>query len=398
MSGQAPFQGVFLPWYWHEDYQRARTDDDAALTTEEHRYMKHVKAVGYEYPLEAGTLKLKPAFAAIRKKRKFLPQDFATGFKLTEQHMLWRRDRIREFNGDMAMWRREYPATPGEAFQAAGRKVIDPSVMDALDEAASEFPLLDRGEYEAKRGVGGRTKRVYRKREDGRVHRFLAPEEGAYYVIDADTSSGVGADYSAAHVIKVERARLTVVLSFQGKVRPPEFAAILSRMGMHYRSHAVWSDRAGKLDPKSGSPALIVVERNNHGEHVIYELTENLGYRRLYRHEERGKKDNWSAGHRYGFPVTKATKIPMLVNLAQVAYDGGLVVPCERTRLEMRNLTYLDDLDETAGAPRGAHDDLAMALGEGVLVASSRAGFRPGRAREKASSVRKPMMFPGVGR
>lgn len=149
---------------------------------------------------------------------------------------------------------------------------------------------------------------------------------------------------------------------------------------MHYRSHADWSEsKPGVLKPGTGNPSLIVVERNNHGEHVIYELTENLGYRRLYRHEQRGKVDNWKLGHQYGFPVTRSNKIPMLVNLGQVAYDGGLIVPCERTRMEMRNMQYLDELDGTAGAPVGAHDDLAMAIGEGVFVASSRGGFGRGR-------------------
>ena len=190
-----------------------------------------------------------------------------------------------------------------------------------------------------------------------------------------------------------------MVVSFQGKVRPPEFAAILSRMGMHYRSHAEWSDTPGRLKAGTGSPALIVVERNNHGGHVIYELTENLGYRRLYRHEQRGATDNWKLGHQYGFPVTKSNKIPMLVHLGQVAYDGGLVVPCERTRMEMRNLVYLDDMDEKAGAPAGVHDDLAMAIGEGVFVSASRGGFNSGR-RRGFDSVSEPrrMLFPVVGR
>ena len=141
------------------------------------------------------------------------------------------------------------------------------------------------------------------------------------------------------------------------------------------------------------------MERNNHGGHVIYELTENLGYRRLYRHDQRGKTDNAGLGHQYGFPVTGSNKISMLVNLGQVAYDGGLLVPCERTRREMRNLVYLDDMDSKAGAPPGVHDDLAMAIGEGVYVASSRGGFRRGRRSGNSNgSDSRPMMFPVVGR
>lgn len=400
MAGQSSFQGVFLPWYWHEDYNNdTKEDDGRPLARWQREYAEHVKRVGYTYPLVSGTLRLKPEFAAIRKKRPFLPQDMATGFRLTRSQLLWLGDRLNEYAGDMDLLNREYPPTPEVAFQTSGRRVIPPSVMDQLDAAAKSMPLLDRGEYEGKRGFGGRTKRIYRKREDGRVWRFEAPQADAYYVIDADTSSGVGNDYSAAHVLKVEPDKITVVLSFKGKVRPPDLAAILSRMGMHYKSHAVWSDTPGKLDPKSGAPALIVVERNNHGEHVIYELTENLGYRRLYRHDERGRTDNAKVGHRYGFPVTGNNKMSMLLHLGQVAYDGSLLVPCERTRMEMRNLIYLDDMDEKAGAPTGAHDDLAMAVGEGVYVAAQRGGFRSKRPRAGDNSSKSaPMMFPAVGR
>lgn len=399
MAGQAPFQGVFLPWYWHEDYTRERKPEDGPLARWQRDYAAMVKRVGYMYPLESGTLKLKPQFAKIRNQRKFLPQDLAKGFRLTEGQLLWLGDRLKEYNGDMDLLNREYPPTPEVAFQSSGRRVIPPGVMDQLDARAAKIELVDRGEYEARRGAGGRTKRVYRKRDDGRVWRWEKPQPNAYYVIDADTSSGTGRDYSAAHVLRVSPGEIRQVVSFQGKVRPPEFAAILSRMGMHYRSDAEWGHLHGKLDPKSGAPALIVVERNNHGAHVIHELVENLGYRRLYRHEDRGKKDNWRSGHQYGFPVSWVNKIPMLVHLGQCAYDGSLIVPCERTRMEMRNLIYLDDMDGTAGAPTGAHDDLAMAIGEGVYVAASRAGFRSGLSRgSNDSSERRSMLFPVVGR
>jgi hypothetical protein len=37
---------------------------------------------------------------------------------------------------------------------------------------------------------------------------------------------------------------------------------------------------------------------------------------------------------------------------------------------------YLDDEDKTAGAAKGEHDDLAMAVGIGVFVASGKRAFR----------------------
>lgn len=393
-AGTSPLRGIFLPYYWHKDYQRPKDIADKPWTTEEKRYRDWVAKVGHAYPLKRGTLRLLPEFQAIRDGRKLVPGDLALGFKLSDEQMLWRRDRLAEFRGDHDLFRREYPATPAEAFQSSGRRLIPGSIMDRLDLATD--PTVDRGEYEAHRGSGGKAKVKYRKREDGRVWRWEAPAADCTYVIDADPSSGVGMDFAGAHVLKVTFQMVDVVASFQGMERPHDFARLLARMGRHYRCDATLSNTTGKLE--GGTPALIVVERNGFGEHVIYELDQTMKYRRLYRHDQRGKRDDWRYDHRYGFPVTKATKMPMLQHLVQLCYDDHIRVRCPRTRNEMRGLTYLDDLDQTAGATQGAHDDLAMAIGEGALVAAQRGAFR--RQQRFGSSVAAPraILFGRTGR
>lgn len=394
-QGLSMFRAIFLPWYWHEDYVRERRDDDRPFSREEREYRAMVAERGFVFPLaESGSVRLLPEFERVRAKRDLLPSDLQKGFRLSDEQLLWRRDVLESFRGDFDRFRREFPAHPDEAFQSGGRRLIPPGVMDSLDSSGLLVELLDRGEYEARRGSGGRSRRVFRRRDDGRVFRWEAPVGGAFYVVCADPASGVGDDFCGAHVLRVKFREVRVVASFQGKERPHEFARILARMGQHYRCGAV-SD-GGVLS--GGLPALLVVERNGFGEHVLYELDQTLRYRRLYRQDMRGKSDNWRYGHRLGLGITKSTKLPILNHLVQLAYDGELVVPCGRSRAELRSLSFLDELDQRVGAPRGLHDDLAMSLAEGVFVAAQQAAFRREFFVFGDSGDTDGMMFPVAGR
>ncbi len=381
--GDSPFRAIFLPWYWHSDYSRPRKPEDKPFSREEREYRAWVAKVGFEYPLirpkdkpasSSTPFKLKPRLAKVHKSRDLLCADLSTGFKLSDEQLLWRRDMIAKYRGDIDLFRREYPAIPDEAFRSSGRRLVPPSVMDLMD--AEDAAPVDRGDYEAFQGANGKAVRVYRKRDDGRVHRWDLPRPDATYVIGADPASGVGADYSAAVVLRVEFQKLTLVASYQGKERPHEFARILARMGQHYRTQASPSPDDPKNRVVGGMPSLLVVERNGFGEHVLYELDQTLRYRRLYKHDDQGKTADWKYKQRLGFLVSKSTKMPMLQHLVQLCFDGQLVVPCKRVRREIRGLVYLDDDDSTAGAISGAHDDLAMAIGEAALIGSQRGAFR----------------------
>ncbi len=396
-AGESTFRGIFLPWYWHADYQRPRRADDAPFTQEELDFRAWVGRRGSEYPLVrrkgVTLLRLKPKFAAIHAERDLLPSDLEKGFALSDEQLLWRRDTIKAYRRDIDMFRREYPSTSSEAFASSGRRLIPASVMDALDEGHKE--PIDCGEFESHLGAGGKTRVKYRRRSDGRVWRFEEPEAGVRYVVDADPASGVGRDYSAAQVLKVEYRRVTVVASFRGKVRPHEFARIIARLGRMYRSDASENGVGGAVT--GGKPALAVVEVNGHGTQVVYELDQHLRYKPMFRPDERGTSSKWAHKHRFGFLATKRTKMPMLDNLVQMAYDNELVVPCVRTRREMRSMVYLDDDDEKAGAPQGLNDDLCMSLGWGCLAASQLGRFK--RRPEGVSRARvRRRMFPITGR
>lgn len=77
-SEQSPYQIIFVPWFWQDEY-RLNTDDKMSLSAEE--------------------------------------QDYKDRHDLSDGQILWRRMRIRELGGIWA-FRREYPASIEEAFHA----------------------------------------------------------------------------------------------------------------------------------------------------------------------------------------------------------------------------------------------------------------------------------------
>lgn len=379
--GKSVYRAVFAAWYWmltpgcdHANcscYARAWRPTDGPITPEEEEYRTAVALKGHEYPLDEDGFLVRRLRQMWDRGERINLHHIAVGFVLTDEQLLFRRDMIEEFNGDYAMWRREFPATPEEAFQVAGRKLIPGQVMDKMDAFARD--PLDTGEYTSHLTHGGKARTRFEKRRDGRVHRFEKPQPGAVYEVWCDPSSGTGDDPTGMGVDKIEFGKTTTVVTFEGYVRPHEAARIAARMGRHYRCNSRRDSETGKL--VGGAPAYISVERNGFGEAFITELLDRIKYRRVRRYTEK-MKDNAPKGHDYGFPTKKNTKKAMLLTLARGCYGGNVVVPCRRLLASLRCMQYLDDLDEKIGAPRGQHDDLAMGRGIGFHFASQTATYR----------------------
>lgn len=83
LSGHGDFELIFIPWYWQEEYKRD-------------------KPIGWQ----------------LLHDEQELLDDFA-GDGLTEEHLVWRRYKIdTDFHGELNLFKREYPFTPSEAFEA----------------------------------------------------------------------------------------------------------------------------------------------------------------------------------------------------------------------------------------------------------------------------------------
>lgn len=83
LSGKGDFELVFIPWYWQEEYTREKPE-------------------GWEL---------------LPEERELLDAFSKDG--LTEKHLVWRRHKLmNDFHGQVTLFKREYPFTPSEAFEA----------------------------------------------------------------------------------------------------------------------------------------------------------------------------------------------------------------------------------------------------------------------------------------
>jgi len=102
-AGQSDYQLVFIPWYWQAEYTRA-IEGDFAPEDDEQLYL-----------------------------------DLFAENGLTNEHLNWRRFKIREFAGDVNRFKHEYPFTPEEAFEASD---ADSYIKAHLVRAARNTPSI----------------------------------------------------------------------------------------------------------------------------------------------------------------------------------------------------------------------------------------------------------------
>jgi hypothetical protein len=387
MGEDGLFEAGFFAWYWHTPYARPRRPSDKPFTPEEISYRAHVQEHGLIYPLKDDYSGLVPELQEVwDQHKKIRIDDLRKGFLLTDEQMLYIRDRLKEFAGDRSKLQSEFPPTPEDAFQVGGRKLVPSDVIMRMGEHKKSY-LLPRkpsdphpglGEYTAALGKDGKSIVRWTGRLDGRWRRWEVPRPGAVYVIWADPSSGAGDDPTAAGIYRIEYQKCVTVATFQGWERPHEMSRILARAGRHYRSHMVVSKGANGLHQlKGGRPAMVALERNGYGEHVIDQLVYRLKYMRVFRFDD-PMKDTRPIGHDYGFPTKKNTKNAMLLSFSQGCFDGEIIFPCERALKDIGAVQYLKDEAGVTilGAPRGQHDDFAMGGGVGYYFARNLPEFK----------------------
>ncbi len=104
-AGMSEYIAVFVPWFWQDEYRKP-VPEGFRLTPEE--------------------------------------SDYQTAYSLDTAQMVWRRAKIAELNGDENLFRKEYPATPAEAFQTSGDNsyIAPQTVLKARKAKANEYGSL----------------------------------------------------------------------------------------------------------------------------------------------------------------------------------------------------------------------------------------------------------------
>jgi hypothetical protein len=223
----------------------------------------------------------------------------------------------------------EYPADPDEAFILSGRPRFDVDALRAIMAGCRE-PL------QTTQDSGG-TLLVWE--EPQLTHR---------YTIGADPAEGLlKGDFSVAVVLDVITG--TEVAAARGKWEPTTFARLLADLGWQYRS----------VQNGVATPALLGVEKNNHGHAVLLALAD---YPNLYRHQE---YDATASGEsaRVGWLSTTRSKPLMIDGLAAAIRERR---PYRWRQFVEEALRYCIMDDGKTAASGDYHDDVvtAMAIAE----------------------------------
>lgn len=210
----------------------------------------------------------------------------------------------------------EYPEDPETCFLLSGGVVVDRRIIgDLLKKAAEPVEKTD-------------TLQIFKPRYSR-----------GQYVIGCDVAQGVGGDWSVASVFDIQTREQ--VARLRAQLSPFQFA------------HAIKS--LADLFTTGNRLPLVAVESNNHGHAVLMELSEHIGYPRLYC----GKKDT------LGWITNSVTRPIMINQFIEAVISEGVTIHCKDTLREMLTLVNNNGKIEAA---QGRHDDCVMASGIAVSL------------------------------
>lgn len=171
-------------------------------------------------------------------------------------------------------------------------------------------------------------------RRDGRLQIFLPPQPGKEYIVALDPAGGGSeGDYAAVQVI--ELASGVQCAELQHRLKPRELARAGADLAREYSA--------------PGRPALLVVERNNHGHGVLAHLEKTEAYEHVYE-SKTGP----------GWLTTGVSKPPMISDLDALLVEQPELFRSKRLLEECR--TFVTHANSRTGAANGAHDDCVMAF------------------------------------
>ncbi|HEV2619684.1 MAG TPA: terminase [Acidobacteriaceae bacterium] len=172
------------------------------------------------------------------------------------------------------------------------------------------------------------------RRREGRLHIFLPPQPGREYIVALDPAGGGSdGDYAAAQVIDMGSGAQCAEL--QQRLRPRELARVAVELAREYST--------------PGQPALLVVERNNHGHGVLAHLENAEPYEHIY------------AAHGIpGWLTTSASKPSIISDVNALLAERPDLFRSRRLLEECR--TFVNHPNGRTGAAHGAHDDCVMAF------------------------------------
>ncbi len=285
VEGKNEFTPHFYNWLWDAGYTQ-----DTPVSDE---WIGHYREVADKYAL-------------IR--------DIDTRFNLTPEQFYWYYLKAVRLKEEV---KQEYPTTPEEAFLTSSRTVFD--LIDIANLQAAEVISKEKG-----------------------VLIFEQPIVNNKYIIGADTSEGVGRDYSTIEVVNVTDTGLAVnVASFRdNKIRPDQLAQQMAWLGRKYNN------------------AFLIPEKNNSGLTTTIKL-QNMNYPNMYQKTTVDKKTN-KTQNEYGWRTMASNRDLMIDDFIEAFEEGTIEIRSPYAINEMKTFVRKDN--GVREHDDGFHDDSLFAL------------------------------------
>jgi len=357
-KGLNPFTVLFLPWYLSSEY---------AMPWEE--YCRPRRAQGRAVP---ATFVATEVEEEIRSDLKALPTDMTTRWAnypavVSDDQLIWRRHAIETIcENKPEMFRRYYPATVEECFQASNASFFSYGVLDRLYQSWRD----------PKVGILNETNRGYtpvvsfNEWASGHILVWKEPNAARSYVIGADVSEGLAeGDAQAAYVI--DKDTLEVVAGFHGRIPVEDYVHELEKLGRYYNN------------------ALLAVE-SNFNPFVAVTLR-SRGYPNLYWY--RNPDSRWSTSNKPGWHTNRVSRRLILSNLGGMFSLDRVRTWCRGFAEEARDFVWNEKKQQFC-APPSKTDDRIISMAIALYLTGKRptdqytelnALIREGKEREEAA-------------
>ena len=333
LEGRLDWDPIFIPFYRRPEYSLPIPEDEKFVRT--------------------------PEEEAIAKRVK---EETPDHFEFTDEIFNWRRAKIAFYistEGDEWLFRRDYPITDQESFQASGLCAFDKKKLQSMLDIYACKPRwvgeiglkIENGNAVAAPVFPGGLKKFpsteklpIQKHKGARLFIWEGPEPGARYQIGGDVAQGIeGGDFSSAQVFKISRAPHpdVQVAEWHGWIKPTPFAHVLAGLGYFYNT------------------AEIACEANDVGKKVNDELVRGVAYPKFYRWKRIDKLTNFQTDY-IGWETNIRTR-PQLIGDMGEAVDGGAKVLILRSEYLIKQMMSFGQ-EEPGGRieGQGEHDDRVM--------------------------------------
>jgi hypothetical protein len=318
-EGDSDEIGIFIPWFWGEEY-RMKAGDDFIIGDPDYGILTADETMLEKIMLEQNI-------------------DFI------EERLAWRRWCIKNNCGkgsrkeQVDNFKQEYPSTPEEAFKASGGCFFAKENLEIQLKKYRE-PLF-KGDIVRDSTAG---KCEIRKNPEGIYSFWQKPEDGAGYCIGGDACSGSGDDNDA--LVCRRKDTNEIVATYRGKCDPDDFAMRAAKLGWLYND------------------ADIAIENDKFGFAANKKLKQ--AYKNIFYQESVNKKTDKKTAI-FGWNTTSVTRPLMLSEMQSEIREDSLGLKDKRLMKEC--LTFITNQENgKVEAQSGCHDDFVIACAISGMV------------------------------